>query len=157
MTTLPSATGAEETFTAFMREVQPRVAIALTASFGPDAAADATADAFAYAWEHWDRVSVMENPAGYEYRVGRSRIPRSRAMPLVPAPPSNPTPMIEPKLLPALRRLSARQREIIVLTEGYGHTAQEVADLLGVHPSSGRRHRDRALHKLRARLGVSDA
>lgn len=157
MTTLPSATGAEETFTAFMREVQPRVAIALTAAFGPDAAADATADAFAYAWEHWDRVSAMENPAGYVYRVGRSRIPRARPAPVAPAPHTNPTPFIEPKLLPALRRLSERQRAVVVLTEGYGHTTQEVADLLGVHPSSVRRHRDRALHKLRVRLGVSDA
>ncbi|MBN2114084.1 MAG: sigma-70 family RNA polymerase sigma factor [Acidimicrobiia bacterium] len=157
MTVLPHTWGAEESFTAFMRETQHRVAIALTAAFGPDAAAEATADAFAYAWEHWDRVSQMENPAGYVYRVGRSRIPHIRPSPVLPPPPSNPTPMIEPKLLPALQRLSPRQRAAVVLTEAYGHTPQEAAELLGIHPSSVRRHRDRALHKLRMRLGVSDA
>ena len=65
--------------------------------------------------------------------------------------------MIEPKLLPALESLSGRQRQVVVLTEGFQYTQQEVADLLGLHPSSVRRHRERALRKLRARLGVSGA
>ena len=45
MTSLSPWRGADaaEAFTAFMREVQPRVVIALTASFGPESAGDATA------------------------------------------------------------------------------------------------------------------
>jgi RNA polymerase sigma-70 factor (ECF subfamily) len=146
---------AEDTFTGFMREVQPKVLVALAAAFGPDAANDASAEAFAYAWEHWDRVAAMENPAGYVYRVGRSRIRQRKPVAVCPPPPHNPTPLVEPKLIPALRRLSPRQRTAVVLIEGFGYSLVEVADLLGVHPSSVRRHRERALHKLRNRLGVS--
>ena len=154
MVTQPQVT-AEEAFTAFMRETQPRVLIALAAAFGPDAANDASAEAFAYAWEHWDRVAEMENPAGYVYRVGRSRMrPRKQAM-ACPPPPSNPAPLVEPKLIAALGRLSERQRAAVVLTEGFQYSLTEVAELLGVHPSSVRRHRERGLRKLRSRLGVS--
>ncbi len=154
MVTQPQLTAAEA-FTAFMREAQPRVLVALAAAYGPDAANDASAEAFAYAWEHWDRVAEMENPAGYVYRVGRSRIrPRKQAM-VCPPPPPNPAPLVEPKLIAALGRLSERQRAAVVLTEGFQYSLTEVAELLGVHPSSVRRHRERGLHKLRSRLGVT--
>lgn len=157
MVTQPQQTPEEE-FTAFMRAVQPRVLVALTAGFGPDAAGDASAEAFAYAWENWNRVAEMENAAGYVYRVGRSRIRTHRPAAVCPPPPSDPAPLVEPKLIPALAKLSRQQRTVVVLTEGYGYTQREVADLLGVHPSSIRRHRERALRKLRSRLGVtSDA
>lgn len=33
--------------------------------FGRDNGVEATSEAFAYAWEDWARVSVMENPIGY--------------------------------------------------------------------------------------------
>jgi RNA polymerase sigma-70 factor (ECF subfamily) len=146
---------AEDTFTGFMRETQPKVLVALAAAFGPDAANDASAEAFAYAWEHWDRVAGMENPAGYLYRVGRSRIRPRKPAAVCPPPPHNPTPLVEPKLIPELRRLSPRQRTAVVLIEGFGYSLAEVAELLGVHPSSVRRHCERALHKLRSRLGVT--
>jgi RNA polymerase sigma-70 factor (ECF subfamily) len=145
----------EEEFTSFMRETQPRVLVALTAAFGPDAAGDATAEAFAYAWRNWDRVAGMENPAGYVYRVGRSRIKAPRRAVVCPPPPSNPAPLVEPKLIPALRSLSPQQRTVVVLAEGYGYSQREIADLLGVHPSSVRRHLERALKRLRSRLGVT--
>jgi DNA-directed RNA polymerase specialized sigma24 family protein len=152
--TQPGVT-AEEAFTAFMRDAQPRVLVALAAAFGPDAANDASAEAFAYAWEHWDRVALMDNPAGYVYRVGRSRMRQRRPVMVCPPAPFNPMPLVEPKLIPALGRLSPRQRTAVVLTEGFGYSLAEVAELIGVHPSSVRRHRERALRKLRSRLGVS--
>jgi len=151
--TQPQVT-AEEAFTVFMRDAQPRVLVALAAAFGPEAANDASAEAFAYAWEHWDRVGGMENPAGYVYRVGRSRIRPRRPVAVCPPPPVNPTPLVEPGLVSALGRLSARQRAVVVLTEAFQYSLTEVAELLGVHPSSVRRHRERALRKLRSGLGV---
>ncbi|HSQ36715.1 MAG TPA: sigma-70 family RNA polymerase sigma factor [Acidimicrobiia bacterium] len=144
----------EEAFTVFMRDAQPRVLVALAAAFGPEAANDASAEAFAYAWEHWDRVGGMDNPAGYVYRVGRSRVRPRKPVTVCPPPPVNPSPLVEPKLVSALGRLSARQRAAVVLTEGFGYSLSEVAELLGVHPSSVRRHRERALRKLRSGLGV---
>jgi DNA-directed RNA polymerase specialized sigma24 family protein len=154
MVTQPAPT-AEEEFTVFMRATQPKVLVALAAAFGPDAANDASAEAFTYAWEHWDRVAEMENAAGYVYRVGRSRIRPRRLPALLPPPPSSPAPLVEPKLAPALSSLSRQQRIAVVLTEGVEYSQQEVADLLGVHPSSIRRHRERGLRKLRRRLGVT--
>jgi DNA-directed RNA polymerase specialized sigma24 family protein len=148
---------AENTFTAFMREVQPRVAIALAAALGQEAGQEATAEAFTYAWEHWDRVGSMKNPAGYVYRVGRSRVRRWRIPPAGPAAfdADHREPWVEPGLRSALGRLSPRQRTVVVLMEGYGHTPQEVADLLGVSRSSVRRHSERALRKLRSAMGVT--
>lgn len=140
----------------FMRESQPRVAVALSAAFGADAARDATAEAFAYAWEHWDRVGGMTNPAGYVYRVGHHRASKQRRTPAVVVPePSNHDPWVEPGLVPALRRLSPRQRTVAVLIDGYGLHPQETAELLGMSRSSVRRHHERALHKLRSALGVA--
>jgi hypothetical protein len=70
-----------------------------------DGAADAVAEALAYGWEHWDRVSAMENPLGYLYRVGQSRS-RPRSGPLVLPPPGEVgVPEIEPALVPALLAL----------------------------------------------------
>lgn len=141
----------------FMREAQPRVAIALAAALGQGAGQDATAEAFMYAWEHWDRVGGMKNPSGYIYRVGRSRVRRWRTSAV--GPPTfgsdHRESWVEPRLLPALERLSPRQRTVVVLMEGYAYTPQEVADLLGVSRSSVRRHGERALRKLRSAMGVA--
>ena len=40
---------------------------------GPELGREAAAEALVYGWEQWDRISEMANPAGYLYRVGRSR------------------------------------------------------------------------------------
>ncbi len=140
----------------FMREVQPRVAVALAAALGSDEGREATAEAFAYAWEHWDRVGAMENPAGYVYRVGRSRGRRWRtpSVGLSSLDGDHRESWTEPGLGPALERLSPRQRSVVVLVEGYGYTHQQVADLMSVSRSSVRRHSERALRKLRSALGV---
>jgi hypothetical protein len=63
-------------FTAFFREAEPRLRRALIAAVGAERGREATSDALAYAWEHWERIEDMENPAGYVYRVGRSRAGR---------------------------------------------------------------------------------
>jgi RNA polymerase sigma factor (sigma-70 family) len=99
----------------------------------------------------------MKNPAGYIYRVGRSRVRRWRtpAAGSVTFDVDHRESWVEPGLLPALERLSPRQRTVVVLMEGYGHTPQEVADLLGVSRSSVRRHGERALRKLRSAMGVT--
>ena len=60
-------------FEAFVATHERRLRQALTASFGIDRGREAAADALAYAWEHWDRVAAMANPAGYLFVVGRDR------------------------------------------------------------------------------------
>lgn len=72
----PSDIGAS--FVAFFEEVEPRLSYALAAAYGPQIGKDATADAMAYGWEHWDQLSRMANPAGYLYRVGQTSAKRQR-------------------------------------------------------------------------------
>ncbi len=147
-----------EAFADFVREVEPKLLRALIVAVGREAGREATADSLVYAWTHWDRVSVMDNPAGYLYRVGRScaKKYRSRVVGL-PVHASNPEPWIEPGLGEAINGLSERQRTAVLLIEGYGWTFQEVADLLGVSRSSVQRHVDRGMAKLRKALEVSSA
>ena len=60
-------------FEAFVAAHERRLRQALTAVFGIDRGREMAADAFVYAWEHWDRVAGMVNPAGYLFVVGRNQ------------------------------------------------------------------------------------
>ena len=144
-------------FRAFVDEVGPRLRRAFTLLRGVDGGADATAEALAWAWEHWAEVQTMANPAGYLYRVGSSRT-RPRRPRFSPPPVPMDASGFEPGLVPALARLSVRQRTAVVLIHGCGWTHQEVADALGVSRSSVGTHVERAMSSLRKELGVeSDA
>jgi RNA polymerase sigma-70 factor (ECF subfamily) len=142
-------------FSAFAAHSEPRVRRALVGLAGPDAASDATADAFEYAWRNWDRIEQMENPAGYLYRVARSRIPRRRRR-FVPAevPGLDHVPDVEPALAGLLAALPERQRVCVFLVHGCHWHYPEVGELLGLSPSSVRTHCDRALGALRRGLKV---
>ena len=145
-----------DAFTDFVRIAEPRLRIALVASYGREAGRDATAEALAYAWENWDRVARMENPIGYLYRVGRSR---GRTLFRKPGPLPRPTPTdmpwIEPALPAALEALSRNQRTAVFLVKGFGWTYREVAELLGVSLGTAQKHVDRGLAKLRSSLEVN--
>lgn len=148
-----TAADADAAFSAFAAEVEPRLRRAFTLLRGADRGQEATAEALAWAWEHWDRVTAMANPTGYLYRVGCSR---TRWKPERFAPPPTPpdAPGFEPALVPALGRLTARQRTAVVLVHGCGWTHQEVADALELSRSSVATHVERALSQLRDELGV---
>ena len=60
------------TYEEFVRRDGVRLRAGLVAAYGPDVGADAAAEAAAYGFEHWERLSGMHNPAGYLYRVGQS-------------------------------------------------------------------------------------
>ena len=66
-------TSSEAAFRQFVPMVEPQLRTALVGVYGPDRGVEATAEALAFAWEHWDRVKGLSNPAGYLYRVGQSR------------------------------------------------------------------------------------
>jgi RNA polymerase sigma factor (sigma-70 family) len=145
------------TYSAFVSDGGARLRRAFIAAYGPDVGAEATSDALAYGWEHWSRISMMDNPAGYLYRVGQSKARRYRRRPLrLPEVESVAQPWVEPGLPAALERLSERQRQAILLCHGYGWTLAEVGELLGVGPSTVQRHIDRGMAKLRSKLGVDD-
>lgn len=142
-------------FTEFFRAVEPRLRRGLVAAFGLQRGQEATATAMEYAWEHWDRVRVMDNPPGYLYRVGCHSLPRSRPLRSVfPEVDGRRWPWVEPGLPGALRRLSERQRAVVVLLHCFEWSHAEVAELLGISRGSVQSHEGRALRRLRRALGV---
>ena len=155
----------EDEFAEFVATAEPRLRRALF-PVGGVATADAVADALAYAWEHWDRVQAMDNPIGYLYRVGRSRL-RPRKTPVLPPVDTARIPEVEPGLAPALAGLPERQRVAVVLVHGFGWPPQEVrgqgrggtrresAALGEASASTVRSHRARGLERLRTTLEVN--
>ena len=148
---------AAEDFASFIREVGPRLKQALIAAVGGEAGREATAEALAWAWEHWDELSAMTNPAGYLYRLGKNRA-RSvlRRKPVFPpVPPEAPhTPWVEPALPDAVARLSEMQRITVMLIHGFGWTQRQVAQYLDVSAGTVQTHVERGMAKLRADLKV---
>ena len=144
-----------ESFTEFVREVEPRLKHALVAAFGTEIGVEATSDALAYGWEHWERVRHRPNPAGYLFGVGRNTARRRLSRRSVfPAPPSGHEFWVEPGLPQALSRLSERQRVAVMLIHGDEWTYSEVAELLGVSVSTVQQHVKRGMSKLRQAIGV---
>jgi len=111
--------GAEEAFTAFVVKHECQLRRAFVAAYGGQRGREATAESLAFAWEHWERVSRMDNAPGYLFRVGQSRTRRRRTV-LTFVPQGDDDPTIEPGLAPALKSLSTRQRTAVVLVHGFG-------------------------------------
>ena len=142
-------------FTRFVEQYEPRLRIALMASLGVERGREATAEALAWAWEHWDRTRVLEYPVAYLHRVGRSRT-RGRKVPLIRTDGRHvDAQAFEPGLRPALDSLSSNQRMAVVLVHAFGWTHREAARILGVKEPTVKTHVQRGLAKLRAALGVA--
>jgi RNA polymerase sigma-70 factor (ECF subfamily) len=142
-------------FEEFVTGVRPRLWRALVVSRGVDGADDAVAEALAYAWEHWDEVRSMDNPAGYLFRVGQSRT-RQRRRPRLPAPTALGLPEFEPGLIPALLALPHSQRTAVWLVHGCGWSYAEVAEALSTSTSMIGNHLSRGLRQLRVALEGED-
>jgi DNA-directed RNA polymerase specialized sigma24 family protein len=142
-------------FEEFVAGAEARLRIALIATYGPLDGQTAALDALSWAWENWDRVQVMANPVGYLYRVGQTAARRQRVRPI---PIDSATfrnsgiPDINPELVPALGRLSAQQRTVVMLVHGFGWTIRDVARMLELAPSTVQTHLERGLARLRDQL-----
>lgn len=145
-----------DSFEAFVRVCEGRLRQALSATLGSDLGRDAAAEAIAYAWENWDRVSSMENPVGYLYVLGRNRGRREqrRRRPVLMSVDTHRTPWVEPGLVDALARLPERQRLVVMLLHCFEWTMAEVAEFLGVGKSTVQSHAERGMARLRRSMGV---
>ncbi len=126
-------------FDAWYQDLHPRLVTTLIAVLGDvDVACEATDEAFARAYERWTRVSGMESPDGWTYRVAynvarrhwrrhalEGRLLRSRA-----PDASVPGPAGELWLL--VRELPPRQRLAVLLRHVGQLTEREIADVMGI-------------------------
>ena len=146
-------------FEEFVATHEHRLRQALTAACGIDQGRDAAADALAYAWENWERVAAMANPAGYLFVVGRDlhrrRMRERRSKPVFDVGPERPEPWCEPALVAQLGQLSDHERIAVMLANGFEWSLAEVAGLLGVSKSTVQTHAERGMAKLRAGMGVT--
>jgi hypothetical protein len=67
-------------FTEFVADVEPTVRRALSEEFGPEAGREATADALAFAWANWERVTAADDSAAYLVQVGHTAAERHRPL-----------------------------------------------------------------------------
>jgi RNA polymerase sigma factor (sigma-70 family) len=125
-------------------------------------AEELTQDAFLAIFERWDRVSAMDNPAGYLYRTAmnsvrswnrRTAIAAKRTFGL--APTDDPIGMFEADdaVVQALAPLSERQRAAVVLVDLLGYPSEEAGRILGIRAATLRTHVARAHAELRSRMG----
>ena len=142
-------------FERFVKEAGPRLSRALAAAYGFEDGRDAAAEALAYAWENWQELRHVANLAGYLFRVGQTRSRRKR-QPVLFDVGGDAEHGFEPGLPKALAALSQRQRLAVVLVHGYDYTLREVAELMGIKPTTVQNHLDRGLLRLRSLLGADD-
>ena len=145
-----------EQFAGFFTEAEPRLRHALVANYGPEVGREAAADALEYSWTNWQRISAMDYPIAYLYRVGQSAAKKYRGERLVLSRSESSEPWFEPALLPALSRLTARQRTAVVMRYAFDHSFADIAQVMGVAVPTVQKHVDRAMEKLRKALEVGE-
>lgn len=121
------------------------------------AAEDVAADAMVIAFARWDRVGSLPYRDGWVLRVaGNLALKAARKRP-VTAPAAATVSFendaaIRVALLEALRMLSRRQRDVVVLRFLAGLSEPEVAASLGISLGSVKTHARRGLASLRTKL-----
>jgi RNA polymerase sigma-70 factor (ECF subfamily) len=118
-----------------------------------DEAEDLAQHAFCRVWERWDRVSALDDPAGYLFRTAFNahhsatrRAVRAARRVVDVVVHSAPTPAPGPADLAAdrdhvtrsLARLSPRQREAVVLTQLLDCDASHAARIMRIRPATVR-------------------
>jgi DNA-directed RNA polymerase specialized sigma24 family protein len=146
--------GRDGEFEQFVRTTEPGLRRALAGHLAREAVADALAEAFAYAWEHWDRVVHLEHPSAYLFRVAQSKA-RIRKQGFLPWSQRDATPDVEPALVGALASLTPAQSRAVWLVHACGWTYAETGEALHMSPSTVGSHVSRALGHLREELGVA--
>lgn len=130
-------------------------ALAVTLRDG-DLAADAVDEAMVRAYQRWDAVSAMDNPAGWVYRVGlnyaRSRIRRLRRYFTDDRQGIVSAPFVEPAIMRALGELSVDHRSVVVCRLLLGWSEADTAAALRIRPGTAKSRLHRALALLEQKL-----
>lgn len=120
-----------------------------------DLAADAVDEAMVRAYQRWETVSRLDNPAGWVYRVGlnhaRSRLRRLTRR--VPSPrESEEFTVADPSIDDALSKLSYDHRAVVVCRLLFGWSEAQTASALGVRPGTVKSRLHRATNQLQRHL-----
>lgn len=144
-----------DAFEAFVQDEGKRLHRVLCAHYGPELGPEVTAEALAYAWEHWARLASMSNPTGYLYRVAQSEVKRRRRRRWPSLEKPRPQEIqVEPELWASLRRLSPSQRTAVILVHALDWSLQDAADSMSISVSTLRNHLRRGLDHLNTMLGA---
>jgi RNA polymerase sigma-70 factor (ECF subfamily) len=128
-------------------------------------AEEVTQEAFVRVLERWDRVSGMDDPTGYLYRIAfnvHRRRRRRAALALrrvaMPDSPSDAFAAADARQVvrTAIARLTPRQRAALVLTELMGYSSEAAARVLGVRPGTVRALATQGRAAMRQALGRID-
>lgn len=149
-------------FTSWYQRVYPRVTAAMRTQVADlESAREATDEAFARALERWDRVSQMDAPELWTYRVARNVAGRAgrrssrerslwrRATQGERAPSTDADP--DPALWEAVRSLPDRQRQALVLRYLLDLPQDQVAAAMDVAPGTAAA----TLHQARRNLAAA--
>jgi RNA polymerase sigma-70 factor (sigma-E family) len=146
-------------FESFYRQHADGVYRALAVMLGDvDLAQDAAAEALARTFQHWRRVRVYDNPAGWAYRVGMNwatsrRRRRRREVGFADAVGAVADPAdaagVRADLLAAVHRLDPDHREVVVLRYLLDLRQEEVARVIGIPIGTVKSRLGRGLSRLR--------
>lgn len=152
------------TFEDFWRTERTSLARALALTLGDvQLAAEATDEAMARAFQHWARVSTLDSPTGWAYRVGlnwsRSVLRRVRRRPpqwLAQPNTQHDAAPLDPSVTAALQQLPAGQRAVVVCRLLLNHSEQQTATLLRIRPGTVKSRLARAIRHLSVSLAHLD-
>ncbi len=150
-------------FAEFYRDAKDECLFAVLVSVGDrDTAQDLVAEAFARAWASWPAVSRHPAPAAWVVRTalnaGISRWRRrGREVPVPdlalvadrPAAGWAADGSVDPRIMTALLRLPARQRQVVALRLFLDLDTEHTAQVLGIAPGTVQAHLGRAMAALR--------
>jgi DNA-directed RNA polymerase specialized sigma24 family protein len=175
--------GADPTsFDAFVVRSRADLFRALAAQFHHETATEALADAYAYAWKHWDALALMENPTGYVYRIAervalraeiRNRNAYSTQQVRELSDSETPTTGVgssklsdsrwledyesDVSVVEILRVLPSRQRACVLLIHAYGWTYKQAALTLDLPITTVTNEATRGMARLRNNKPVQTA
>jgi RNA polymerase sigma factor (sigma-70 family) len=130
--------GQRQEFEDWYKAMHPRLlGVLCTVSGDPDAAAEATDEAFARALFRWDRVGAMASPEGWTYRVALNVLRRRKRRAGMEARLRHREDVVEApcpagEVWDQVRRLPERQRAAIVLRYVGDLPEAEIAAAMGV-------------------------
>jgi RNA polymerase sigma-70 factor (ECF subfamily) len=149
-------------FAEFYRRAKDECLTAVLVSVGDrDTAQELVAEAFSRAWASWRTVSRHPAPKAWVIRTAlnanvsrwrrhRGEVPLSDAVSLgerVVAEGADTS--VEPRIMAALLRLPARQRQVVALRLFLDLDTERTAEVLGIAPGTVQAHMGRAIAALR--------